>query len=71
MKKDASGQKNETQTLYAMGELRGAELAQTAWSGGVTACKDAYEVFTVGQLRDDQKNAGRAASISRLPQCAA
>lgn len=61
---------NETQTLYAMGELRGAELARLMewWRD---AYKDAYEVFHGRPLRDDQKNAGRAASISRLPQCAA
>ena len=40
---------NETQTLYAMGELRGAELARLMewWRD---AYKDAYEVFTVGHF---------------------
>jgi hypothetical protein len=39
--------KNETQGLYAMGELRGGELAQCMkwWR---TAYEDANEVFTVG-----------------------
>ena len=41
--------KNETQVLYAMGELRGGELAQCMkwWRD---AYDDANEVFTVGSF---------------------
>ena len=41
--------KNQTQVLYTMGELRGAELARLMewWRD---AYKDAYEVFTVGHF---------------------